>query len=433
MTGPKLMPKLVLVAGPPRAGVTAMVDELRRRMPDNRFLEDVDEGCPGAPSMVLLVFSAVAAMSESDCALAESVAETTAAVVAVVSKIDDHRDWAGVLEQDRELLAVHAARFRDVPWTGAAASPRLGEPRMDDLVAVIAEQLGDPHLLARNTLHALSSRERLLAAERARLVRGSRARAARRAADRRAVVTRARLAATHMARRRCGALRADLLAEVTSVSRYDMAGFVHRTQRRSAETLAAVEADVTAHTVAAVPGSAAGTVVPGSRGPAAGLELPRPALNGRRLETRLMAVLGAGFGLGVAVVVARFLTGIAPWPAPGAAAVGAVIGALTAAWVIRTRALLHDRAVLERWTAEGMAALRAAVEERVADRMLSIETAILSAGAMADEDADAGLRIAAIEAELRGLTLTRERLRRTGNVLPASRSPGGGHLNRSCE
>ncbi|EUA43908.1 putative membrane protein [Mycobacterium xenopi 4042] len=37
-----------------------------------------------------------------------------------------------------------------------------------------------------------------------------------------------------------------------------------------------------------------------------------PPLTSRRLETRLMTLLGAGFGLGVALTVSRLLANLAP-------------------------------------------------------------------------------------------------------------------------
>ncbi|MCV7060677.1 hypothetical protein H7I76_09375, partial [Mycolicibacterium vaccae] len=119
-------PAVVLVVGPPRAGVTAMTAELRRRMPEQTFVEAGGHADAGPPALVLFVVSAVAPVTESDCATVESAASTTDAVVAVVAKVDDHRDWARVLEADRARLAARAPRFGGVPWVGAAAAPRLG-------------------------------------------------------------------------------------------------------------------------------------------------------------------------------------------------------------------------------------------------------------------------------------------------------------------
>ncbi|KWX58401.1 hypothetical protein [Mycobacterium sp. NAZ190054] len=136
---------------------------------------------------------------------------------------------------------------------------------------------------------------------------------------------------------------------------------------------------------------------------AAPVAVPDPPLRARRLETRLMSVLGAGFGLGVAMVSTRLLSGLAPGPAAAGMLGGAVLGVLTTAWMIRTRTLLHDRAVLERWSLDEVAAVRAVVEERVATRMLGLESAVAAAVA-GDEDTGTGRRIAELEAELRALS-----------------------------
>lgn len=418
-------PEVVLVTGPPRAGVTSLVAELRRRMPDCRFVEPGDDEHTGAPAMVLFVVSAVAPLAESDCALAVLATEDTDAVVAVVSKIDDHRDWTAVLAADRAGLAAHTPRWGRIPWVGVAAAPRLGDPVVDDLVRTLGEHLADPGRVVRNQRRAWAARERTLRDERDRLVRQRRADAVRRATTLRTEVAQARLTATHNARRRCVALRTELLDAAAAAGRRNVAGFVDRARGRAAAVLAAVDADLAAH--AATPADPAIAPDP--------LCLPDPPLGGRRLEIRLMTVLGAGFGLGVAMVVPRLLSGLAPQLATAGLFAGTMLGLLTTAWVIRTRALLHDRSVLERWVLEAVAALRCVTEERVATRMLAVETALAAARAVSGdaEDAAAGTRIAQVEAAL--FELSRARRRRIGHhdLLPVGRSPGGDHLNRSCE
>lgn len=390
--------RVVLVTGPPRAGVTAMVTELRRRMPSHRFAESADAAVEG-PDAVVFVVSAVAPMTESDCASADLVAETTDAVIAVVSKIDDHRDWHRVLAADRELLGGHGARLRRVPWVGAAPAPRLGEPHVDELVDLLDAQLRDPTLDERNRLRAAESHICRLRAGRERLVLRRRLATPERAASSRATVQQARLALTHAARRRCASLRTELLDAAAAARRPEIASFPEQVRRRCAEVSAAVEADLAAHTaeaaeVVAVPPIGAAD----------------PPLNSRRLETQLMTVLGAGFGLGVALVVTRVLAGVAPGLSVAALAVGAVVGLATTGWVVRARALLHDRAVLQAWVGDMVVAVRAAAEERVATGMLTVEAATLAANAAAGaaEDAAIGAQIAALDAEIRALAHPRQ-------------------------
>jgi len=130
-----------------------------------------------------------------------------------------------------------------------------------------------------------------------------------------------------------------------------------------------------------------------------------PPARSRRLETQLMTVLGAGFGLGVALVVTRLMAGLSPEPTAAGMAAGAAVGLAITVWMVRIRALLHDRAVLDRWVGAVLTAVRSAAEERVATRLLAAEAALVSAYvARADaRQLAAGQQIAGINAELREL------------------------------
>ncbi len=150
-------PEVVLVTGPPRAGVSAVAAGLRQRMPAVRVLDGAEAGT--TPVAVVFVVSAVAPLTESDCVLADAAAVDAEVVVAVVSKIDDHRGWREVLEAGRAVADRSSGRLAGVPWLGVAAAPRLGEPRLDDLVDVLGRALADPSQRARNALRARQFRE----------------------------------------------------------------------------------------------------------------------------------------------------------------------------------------------------------------------------------------------------------------------------------
>jgi hypothetical protein len=390
---------VVLVTGPSRAGVGAMVAELRRRMPSHRFATEAT--ALERPAAVVFVVSAVAPVTESDCALADLATAETAAVIAVVSKIDDHREWRQVLAADRDRFAGHSVRLADVPWVGAAAAPRLGEPRMDELVDLLGAQLRDPALAERNDLCAWESRICRLRERRERLVRRRRLAPPERASAVRAAVAQTRLTLVHTARQRCASLRADLVDDAAGLRRSEIAAFPERVRLRCADLLAGVEADVADCTREVSDGLAATT-------PAISVADPPTARRG--LETRLMTVLGVGFGLGVALVVTRFLTGLAPDLAVAGLLVGGVAGLLTTGWVVRARALLHERAALQVWVGDAVGAVRVAAEARVAIGMLAAEGAMVrvSAAAGADDDADIGRRIEALDVEIRGLVHARQ-------------------------
>lgn len=382
---------VVSVTGPPRAGVTAMADELRRRMPSYRFVE----GDTQEPAAVVFVVSAVAPVIESDCAIAELAAAQTGVVIAVVSKIDDHRDWRQVLDANRERLA-------HLTWVGAAAAPRLGKPHIDELVGLLQAQLRDPAVAERNKLRAWESRICELRDRRDQLVRRRRLAERERVAALRGTVQQARVSLTHVARQRCAALRSELLDAAAAACRSEIAGFPERVRLRCDDALAALDEDIVAYT---------GDMAAGLPDSAAAIRVADPPLTSRRLETQLMTVLGAGFGLGVALVVTRFLIGLAPGLAAAGLVVGGAVGVATTAWVIRARTLLHDRAVLQGWVGDAAGAVRAAADERVATRMLAVEVALASATALggAAEDDDIARRITAVDAEIRELAHARKR------------------------
>ncbi len=101
---------VVLVTGPWLAGATSLIDALRERMPDDTFVEADELSVIEAPTAVVFVVSAVAPLTESDCALVDLAADNTDLVIGVVAKIDAHRNWRDVLAADRQALI--AARRR---------------------------------------------------------------------------------------------------------------------------------------------------------------------------------------------------------------------------------------------------------------------------------------------------------------------------------
>lgn len=410
----------MLVTGPTGAGVTSVVRQLRERIAGHTFLEAGEIGAAEVPTAVVFVVSAIAPVTESDCAVAVLAAAQTDAVVAVVAKIDDHRDWRGVLAADRERLAEHSQRFRRVPWVGAAAAPRLGEPHLDELVELIQRQLADPRLPRRNRLRAWESE---LCAEIARLdadaagadlrvrvetLRGRRAALLRhRERSRsdgsialRSLMQQARVALMYSARNRCAGTRIELLERVAVTTRRDY-GDVEQRVRRQCQ---AVERETDDEIVTRTREVAAelGLAVPPRPAATPGVTVAAPPLKSRQLETQLMTVLGAGFGLGVALVISRLFVGVAPELTVAGSVAGGLVGVALTVWVVRVRGLLHDRAVLDRWVHEVSAGVRSAVEEKVAAGLLAAEASLASALLARSEDqrAEAGRRLAEIDAEL---------------------------------
>jgi hypothetical protein len=75
---------VVLVTGPWLAGVSSVVAALSERLPEHTFIESTDLAPGEAPTAVVFVVSASAALTESDCALLDAATADTDAVVGLV-------------------------------------------------------------------------------------------------------------------------------------------------------------------------------------------------------------------------------------------------------------------------------------------------------------------------------------------------------------
>ena len=251
--------------------------------------------------------------------LLDLAAEHTDVVIGVVSKIDVHRNWREVLAADSARLAAHAARYREVPWVGVAAAPDLGEPNVDELVELLRSRLAESDVERRNRLRAWESR---LQTAISRQVNGRRRRrsagAGRRhcGSDGNAVLRRRRMAKSertialrsqiqqarvqlsYFARNRCTSVRSEL--------QEDASGMTRRGCRSSKPTSAPASVRWSArwrryHPAPRRRRAELQLTAPEPPLPPPPPAVPEPPLKSRRLETRLMMVLGAGFGLGVAL------------------------------------------------------------------------------------------------------------------------------------
>ncbi|KUH82304.1 MULTISPECIES: hypothetical protein [unclassified Mycobacterium] len=412
---------VVLVTGPWLAGTTSVAAALREQIPEHTFVEADELGRTDAPIAVVFVVSAVSPLTESDCELMDLVTPHTDLVVGVVAKIDTHRNWRDVLAANRAVLAGWSPRHAHVPWVGTAAAPDLGEPRVDELVGLLRQRLADPELKRRNRLRAWETRlgtaiERCRsdgdgADRRARVkalqqAREDIARSRRQAKSEHAIALRsqlqqARVQLGYFARKRCTSVRAELAEDAAQLSRRRLGGFESHVRERVGEVVAEVEEGISAQLtdVAAQLGL---TAPPTPAAPSAP-EVTAPPLKSRRLETQLTMILGAGFGLGVALAVTRLFTGLAPGLTIAGLVAGGLVGLALTVWVVGIRGLLHDRAVLDRWVTDIASIVKSALEERVATRMLAAESALTSESAARDEReaAAAEVQVAEIDAELR--------------------------------
>jgi hypothetical protein len=423
----------VLVTGPWLAGSTSLIAALRERLPDVMFVESSELEAPVA---IVFVASAVAPLTESDCALLDLAAANTDVVIGAVSKTDVHRNWRDMLAADSKALSKHAARYRDVPWVGVAAAPDRGDPKIDELADLLQRQLADNGLARRNRLRAWDTRLQTLVRrteeegvaadvrmaelreQRSAALRQRRLEKSERTIALRGQVQQARLQLGDFARNRCASVRGELQEDAAGMTRRRVAGFEDYVRKRIDEAVAEVNTGITEHLndVAAE----LKLTAPDNPRPPPPPQIASPPLKSRKLQTRLVMLLGAGFGLGVALTISRLFANLAPGYTIAALVAGGVVGLAATVWVLGR--LRQDRAVLDRWVGDAIAELRAVVDKLVADRLLRAETALTAELAEVDEAeaAQAADHVAAIDAELRehGLTAARAAARRNRD-LPA--------------
>lgn len=411
---------VVLVTGPWLAGTTSLVAALTTAMPGRTFVERDDLSLGEVPVAVVFVASAITPLTASDCALLDAAVANTDAVVCAVSKIDLHNRWRDVLATDRDALATHAPRYAEVPWVGVAAAPDVGDPDVGDLVDALAARLDDPELPRRNRLRQWENRldeaTRRTAGEvagvgRAARVsalqdeRGAALRDGRVARTDRTIALRSRLQQakvelTYFARNRCTSVRTELVDDAGSMNARRVPAFEEYVAKRSDEVMGEVYDGVTTH-LGDMSRELELTPPPGPRPQTP--QFTPPVLRSRKLESRLMMLLGAGFGLGVALTVSRLFADLDPrWTIVGLIA-GAVVGLAVTVWVVGARGTLQDRAVLERWVGDVTGELLAAAEQHVAARMVIAEAALTAQRAELDEAQAAAVtdRVTVIDAELR--------------------------------
>jgi hypothetical protein len=413
---------VVLVTGPWMAGVTGVVAALRERLPQHKFVESTDLGPGNAPMAVVFVVSAAAQLTESDCVLLDAAAEHTDVVIGVVAKIDVHHNWRDVLAADRDTLAAHAPRYGEVPWVGVAAVPDLGEPSVDDLVETVSAQVADSDIARRNRLRAWESRLQTAAQrfdrdaegvgrrarvdtlreERSTALRQRRQLKSERTITLRGQIQQARVQLSYFARNQCSSVRSELQDDAAGLSRRKIPDFEAYTRERVAEVVTEVSEGTTTHLADVAQVMGLPVALPAVE-KLPRVDVPPPPLKSRRPETWLMMLLGAGFGLGVALTLSRLVAGLAPGLTVAGAVACVAIGLVVTFLVVNIRGLLHDRTLLDRWAGDVTSSLLSVVEELVATRVLVAES-VLSTALITREEAENSRvsdQVSAIDSELR--------------------------------
>lgn len=154
--------------------------------------------------------------------------------------------------------------------------------------------------------------------------------------------------------------------------------FEHRVRERLLGLFAAADAASAGEFADVVGTVPAGTFAPWPRP-----RIPDPPAVARPDERRLSAVLGAGFGLGVALATMRLLTGLRGLGELGGAVCGVLVGLALTCWVVVVRGRLQRRAALDRWVAESIAVVRSAADDHLAHRYLDAQQYLVSRGVRA--------------------------------------------------
>jgi Flp pilus assembly protein TadB len=412
---------VILVTGQWLAGSTGLTHALRERLPDRTFVDATELAVDDAPAAVVYVTSAVGPLTESDCVLLDSAAANTDLVIGAVNKIDVHPGWRDVLAANQAVVAAHNARYTDVVWVGVAAAPEVGEPSVDDLVDALEEGMAQSRLPRRNRLrawqtwlmHAMRRQEdaaagvgreaRVAALRRQRsevlqqrqLVRAERTNALRSRAEQ------AKVQLTDFASKRCASVRTELAEDAATMTRRRMPEFEKYAGNRVGEVIREVDAGIGME-LSELATQLGLTVRAGERPPVVP-PVPPPPLTASRLGARLMMLLGVVLGVGVALALSRLFAHLAPAYTAAGLAAGAAVGLVVAVWVVRMRRLRRDRAALDRWIDDVMGELRAVVEQHVATRVQSAESALTAEQAQRDEAEAANVpdQVAAIDGELR--------------------------------
>ncbi|WP_370069276.1 hypothetical protein [Mycobacterium sp. MAA66] len=178
--------------------------------------------------------------------------------------------------------------------------------------------------------------------------------------DARLALQRARLQLVDAGRARCGALRRDVLSWPLT-GRGGRTRFEQRVRARSAYLFEVADVESARQLAEIVDLATTPWRMP---------TIPDPPAGPRTDERWLGAVLGAGFGMGVALAAMRLMSGLAGVAEAGAAVFGLLVGLGLSWWVVAVRGRLQARAALDRWVADVIGAVRQASEYELARRWL---------------------------------------------------------------
>ncbi|MFR9750449.1 hypothetical protein ACL02S_05365 [Nocardia sp. 004] len=435
---------VVSLFGPPDANTMVLRTELARFEPRIPLSEPIAGLAPAAtadsgaaPSAVALILLDAGITVGADLLeLIDRLRADRTRILLAMNGIHAYQDWRAVRERDLEVLAGHGAADLDiVPVSArlAAAARATGDAGLLDRsgLAVLHTQLV---AAASGTTETGGARQasvtgRVLADTRARVVEQmaalrSGAESARLREERalllagrdggRASAMSALRGGLHLARvdlltdigARIRALHADARAELDRLRPAEAGAYPDRLQRAVTELTGAVDHAID-HRLAELSGRITGDEhgAPQRRRDPAPQVGPDPEPRHRGAEDHLMIALGASAGVGLGRLLVAPLS-LVPALDVASFPVALLVGGGAAAWVVRARRQLADRAHLRQWVADVLVAIKAQLEQRVATALVETETGLTEYVVQASTTRmlDIDRRVAELEATLRRKT-----------------------------
>ncbi|MGY1936880.1 MULTISPECIES: hypothetical protein [Nocardia] len=428
----------VTVIGPADVNTTLLRTELARFEPrvtlsepvaDPNAVETASPAGAAPPAVALILLDAGTTLGADLLGVIHRLRADGTHLLLAMNGIHAYQDWRAVWTRDLELLAEQGAADLDI----VPVSARL---------AAAARTAGDAGLLDRSGLGALHARLTAAAAAggdrpgavTARVLADTRQRVVEQVAALRSGAEPARLreqravllagrdggratamstlrGQLHLARvdlmtdigARVRALHATARAELDRLRTAAIADYPARLQRAVTELTGAFD-HIIDQRLAELSARIAGAdreIPPRRRDPAPRVG-PDPEPRHRGVEDHLMIALGASAGVGLGrLLVAPF--SLVPALDVATVPVTLLLGGGAAAWVVRARGQLAERAHIRQWVADALVNVKAQLEQRVATALVEAETVLAdhvvqaSTARMVETDR----RVAQLEAELR--------------------------------
>ncbi|WP_330233579.1 hypothetical protein OHA40_14570 [Nocardia sp. NBC_00508] len=440
---------VVTVIGPADVNTTLLRTELARFEPRITLSEPMadpsaavattspsDRGQPSVGALSGLALILLDAGTTIGADLLEAIGRLRAdgtRILLAMNGIHAYRDWRAVRARNLELLAARGAADLDiVPVSArlAAAARTAGDAGLldrsglgslhaqltaaaagaaaatgDRSAAVTGRVLADTRQRVVEQVGALRSGAELarLREERAVLLAGRDGGRATAMSTLRGQLHLARVDLMTDIGARIRALHTAARAELDRLRRADLRGYPDRLQQTVTELTGGVDRTID-HRLAELGGRIEGAErgMPSRRRDPAPRVGPDPEPRHRGVEDHLMIALGASAGVGLGRLLVAPLS-LVPALDVASVPVTLALGGGAAAWVVRARGQLADRAHIRQWVSDALVNVKAQLEQRVATALVETETVLadLVVQASTARMVDTDRRVVELEAKLR--------------------------------